>query len=223
MIPGIVVDVGPEAVVVSSSTPLTVVSSAVSGGGLTAARAIINLHVSKDDRCDDPDGMLSRFASRGGIASPYVGLLTSAWTEHAAVAEAQAFGMRALAVITVGLGNLVAAGVDPVGVWAPSTINAVIVVDADPEPAALDQCRPDRHGGQGAGARAGGHPECAREPRERHVDGRGRRRGDRPRAERRASAGRPASSAGRWRTRGDARRIDGGHPRVARGGAMLGR
>ena len=105
MIPGIVVDVGPEAVVVSSSTPLNVVSSAVSGGGLTAARAIINLHVSKDDRCDDPDGMLSRFASRAGIASPYVGLLTSAWTERAAVAEAQAFGIRALAVITVGLGD----------------------------------------------------------------------------------------------------------------------
>ena len=53
------------------------------------------------------------------------------------MAEAQAFGIRALAVITVGLGNLVAAGVDPVAVWAPSTINAVIVVDADPEPAAL--------------------------------------------------------------------------------------
>jgi len=126
MIPGIVVEVGPEAVVVSSSTPLVVLSSAVSGGGLSAARAIINLHVSKDDRCDDPDGMLSRFASRAGIARPYVGLLTSAWTEHAAVAEAQAFDMRALAVITVGLGNLVAAGVDPVAVWAPSTINAVI-------------------------------------------------------------------------------------------------
>jgi len=137
MIPGIVVEVGPEAVVVSSSTPLVVLSSAVSGGGLSAARAIINLHVSKDDRCDDPDGMLSRFASRAGIARPYVGLLTSAWTEHAAVAEAQAFDMRALAVITVGLGNLVAAGVDPVAVWAPSTINAVIVVDADPERAAL--------------------------------------------------------------------------------------
>ena len=137
MIPGIVVEVGPEAVVVSSSTPLAVLSSAVSGGGLRTARAIINLHVSQDDRCDDPDGMLSRFASRAGTARPYVGLLTSAWTEHASVAEAEAFGIRALAVITVGLGNLVAAGVDPVAVWAPSTINAVIVVDADPEPAAL--------------------------------------------------------------------------------------
>ena len=137
MIPGIAVEIGREAVVVSSDTRLRVLSSAVCGGGLGEARAIVNLHVVKNDPCADPDAAVARFAERSGVPAPRVGLLTSAWTEHAAVGEAHAHGIRALAVITVGLGNPVAAGVDPVAVWAPSTINAIIVVDADPDPAAL--------------------------------------------------------------------------------------
>ncbi len=137
MIDGVEVTVDREAVVVTAREPLAVVSSAVVRGGLTEARAVLNLHVPKDFELGDLDARLGAFARRRGIPVPWVGLLTSAWTEKAEVAEAQAHGIRAVAVITVGLSNRIAAGVDRAGAWAPSTINTVVVVDARPEPAAM--------------------------------------------------------------------------------------
>jgi len=137
MIDGIEVAVDREAVVVAAREPLTVLSSAFVRGGLTTARAIVNLHVPKNLSQDAADGLLPRFAERRGIREPWVGLLTSAWTEKAEVAEASGPELSALAVVTVGLSNRVAAGASPVALWAPSTINAIVVVDAAPEPAAL--------------------------------------------------------------------------------------
>jgi adenosylcobinamide hydrolase len=137
MIAGVAVEVGREAVVVSSGEPLRVLSSAVHRGGLAEARAVVNLHVGKNDPCSDPEGMIGAFASRAGVPAPWVGLLTGASTERAVQAEEAAGGFRALAVVTVGLSNPVAAGRSPVATWAASTINTVVVVDADPEPAAL--------------------------------------------------------------------------------------
>lgn len=137
MIDGIEVTVDREAVVVTAREPLTVLSSAFVRGGFAAARAIVNLHVPKDLREDRADGLLPRFAAARGVRGPWVGLLTSAWTEKAEVAEARGGGLSALAAVTVGLSNRVAAGASPIAVWAPSTINAIVVVDGAPEPAAL--------------------------------------------------------------------------------------
>ena len=117
--------------------PLVVLSSAVVGGGLAAARAVLNLHVPKDVELGDLDARLDAFVRRRGVPAPWVGLLTSAWTEKAEGAEAQAHDIRAVAVVTVGLSNRVAAGVDGAAAWAPSTINTIVVVDAAPEPAAM--------------------------------------------------------------------------------------
>lgn len=137
MIDGIEVTVDREAVVVTAREPLTVLSSAFVRGGFAAARAIVNLHVPKDLREDQADGLLPRFAAARGVRGPWVGLLTSAWTEKAEVAEARGGGLSALVAVTVGLSNRVAAGASPIAVWAPSTINAIVVVDGAPEPAAL--------------------------------------------------------------------------------------
>ncbi len=137
MIEGIELSIDREAVVVKSARSMSVCSSAVVGGGLVAARAVINLHVAKSDPCADPSSMLSAYARRVAVPEPYVGLLTGAWTEHAVVAEASCVGMAALAVVTVGLSNRAAAGRVPVLEWIPDTINTIVVVDADAEPAAL--------------------------------------------------------------------------------------
>jgi adenosylcobinamide hydrolase len=137
MIEGIEVAIGREAVVVTSARSMSVCSSAVVRGGLTEARAVINLHVAKSDPCADPPSMLSAYARRAAVPEPYVGLLTGASTEHAVVAEASCVGMAALAVVTVGLSNRAAAGRVPVLEWIPDTINTIVVVDADAEPAAL--------------------------------------------------------------------------------------
>jgi adenosylcobinamide amidohydrolase len=137
IIEGLTVRTGPEAVVIVAAQPLRVLSSAVHGGGLESARAIVNLHVGKDDPCADPAGMLAAYARRVGVPEPFVGLLTGAWTEAATVGEEDGAGIPALAVATVGLSNRIAAGRAPVTGWTHGTINTIVVVDADPESAAL--------------------------------------------------------------------------------------
>ena len=137
MIDGIETTVDREAVVVTAREPLAVLSSAVVRGGFASARAIVNLHVPKNLRQEDSDALLPAFVDRRRIPGPWVGLLTAAWTERAQVAGECLNGVTALAIVTVGLSNRVAAGTTPIAVWAPSTINAIIVVDAAPDPAAL--------------------------------------------------------------------------------------
>ncbi len=132
MIEGIEVAIDREAVVVTAREPLTVLSSAFVGGGFSAARAIVNLHVRKNIPEAETDGLLPRFVERREIRGPWVGLLTSAWTEKAVVAEAIGSGLTALAAVTVGLSNRITAGHTPLGAWAPTTINAIVVVDGAP-------------------------------------------------------------------------------------------
>ncbi len=137
MIDGIEIGVDRAAVVVRARRPLSVLSSAAVGGGFGKARAIVNLHVAKNSPCADPAADLARFCRQRGILEPYVGLLTSAGTEKAAVATEASNGITALAVVTVGLSNLVEAGRSPAAVCHASTINTIVVLDADPEPEAL--------------------------------------------------------------------------------------
>jgi iron complex transport system ATP-binding protein len=124
-------------VVLTSACPLTTLSSAVCGGGLVTARAIVNLHVALGDPCADPASMLEAYARAQGVPEPYVGLLTGASTERATVGMEDGVGMPAFAVATVGLSNRMAAGRAPVTQWTHGTINTIVVVDANPEPAAL--------------------------------------------------------------------------------------
>lgn len=137
MIEGIEIGVDREAVVVRARSPLRVVSSAAVGGGLGEARAIVNLHVPKNHPCATPEADVASFCRARGIRAPYVGLLTAAWTEKAELSIEAANGITVLAVVTVGLGNPVAAGVSPVAVPHSSTINTIVVIDGNPEPGAL--------------------------------------------------------------------------------------
>jgi adenosylcobinamide amidohydrolase len=137
VIDGLAVRVDRTAVVVTSQRPLLALSSAVHGGGLQSARAVINLHVTKHDPCVAPAAMLEAFARHAAVPEPYVGLLTGAWTELATTGEEGGAGIATLAVATVGLSNRMAAAHEPIQVWMPGTINTIVVVDANPDPAAL--------------------------------------------------------------------------------------
>jgi adenosylcobinamide hydrolase len=136
-IEGVEVEISAEAVVVTAATPLTVLSSAVAGGGLGRAQTLVNLHVDKDCPWENAEVRLDAFAARRGLAAPWVGLLTAAWTERARVAVESAHGVSALVVVTVGLSNPVAAGWSAAAGVEPGTINTITVVDADLAPAAL--------------------------------------------------------------------------------------
>jgi len=136
-IAGVHVDIGHEAVVVRADEPLTMASSAVVGGGLGRASAIVNLHVPKNFRGEHADRVLEAFVARRSIPAPWVGLLTGAWTEKAEVATETIDGITAVAIVTVGLSNPASAGRTAVAAWLPSTINTILVVDAAATPAAL--------------------------------------------------------------------------------------
>src|SRR2546430_4241004 len=136
MIDGVEVTVDREAVVVTAAEPLAVVSSAVIGGGFTSARAVVNLHVPKSLRLEETEAQLAAFAERRRVPAPWVGLLTSAWTEKARVAEAEADGIRALAVVTVGLSNRVAAGPYRPGARSAARSHTTIGGDAGADAAA---------------------------------------------------------------------------------------
>jgi adenosylcobinamide hydrolase len=137
VIDGVAARVSAEAVVITAEHELTVLSSAPVNGGLTRARAIVNVHVPKNFPCTDTEGTVLAFATRSRLPRPWVGLLTSTWTERAQMAEESSGQVRALVVCTVGLGNRSAAGLTAPAEWLPATINMIAVVDADPTAAAL--------------------------------------------------------------------------------------
>lgn len=130
MIPGVEIDAHPDAVWVRSAAPLRVLASAVVGGDLDAARHVVNMHVPRGYEGADAAGDLCAFARRLGIAEPFVGLMTAAWTHEARIVWEEADGVRIAAIATVGLGMPVAAGVTPPVAWQPSTINVVAVLEA---------------------------------------------------------------------------------------------
>jgi adenosylcobinamide amidohydrolase len=127
-----------DGVVVKATTPLVAASSALVGGGIGIVEAILNVHVPKGFACADSTAVIAAFAHRHGVNHPYVGLLTAAATEKAETATARRGSLTALAIATIGLSNRITAGVSPAAVLATlSTINTIVVVDADAEPAAL--------------------------------------------------------------------------------------
>jgi iron complex transport system ATP-binding protein len=137
VIDGVEIIVGPEAVCVTALRELTVISSAFAGGGLARARSIVNLHVPKNFPCADAEATVGVFVRRQGLPPPWVGMLTSAWTEKAEAAVERSGDVRAVVIATVGLSNASAAGLTGRASPVPGTINTVVVVDADPEPAAM--------------------------------------------------------------------------------------
>lgn len=138
MLHGVQVALDADGVVVKAATPLAAASSALVGGGIGIVDAVLNVHVPKGFACADSTAVIAAFARRHGVRGPYVGLLTAAATEKAEAATARRGALSALAIATVGLSNRITAGVSPAAVLtAGSTINTIVLVDGDAEPAAL--------------------------------------------------------------------------------------
>ncbi|HXU89243.1 MAG TPA: adenosylcobinamide amidohydrolase [Methylomirabilota bacterium] len=137
MIDGVDVAIGTEAVCVTAARELVAVSSAFAGGGFARVRTIANVHVPKNFPCADAEATVGAFVRRCALPSPWLGMLTSAWTEQAETATETAGDIRALVVATVGLSNASAAGLTGCASQFSGTINTVVVVDADAEPAAM--------------------------------------------------------------------------------------
>jgi adenosylcobinamide hydrolase len=131
MIEGVEIAARSDAVWVRSAAPLRIVASAVVGGELDVTRHVVNMHVDRGYDSRDPGADLRAFALRLGIAEPFVGLMTAAWTDQARIVWEEADGIRVGAIATVGLGVTEAAGLTPPAACRPSTINVVAVVAAE--------------------------------------------------------------------------------------------
>ena len=129
-IQGIEIAAGPDAVWVRSEAPLRVLASAVVGGDLDVTRHVVNMHVQRGYDAPDPAADLHAFARRLGIVEPFVGLMTAARTDEVRIVWEEAEGIRAGAIVTVGLSVAVAAGLTPPVAWQLSTINVIVVLDA---------------------------------------------------------------------------------------------
>lgn len=130
MIDGVSIDVSREAVWICSAAPLEVCSSALVGGDLATTRHVLNRHVPDGYRCQRPADDLRAFALGLGIAEPFVGLMTAAWTHAAEPVTERGDGITVTAVVTVGLGSAEAAGLSPAVPWRPGTINTIVLLDA---------------------------------------------------------------------------------------------
>lgn len=125
------------AFIVRSATPLTILSSAVVGGGYTQARVIINRHVHKAYDHPDPAQDLHDFARQNGINEAFVGLMTAVYIDHTQIIAQTHAGVQGALILTAGYSNATAAGLTPPADLRPGTINLILLLDAALSPAAM--------------------------------------------------------------------------------------
>lgn len=139
LLDGISLDITPQVVRISSLEPLTCLSSAVVGGGYTRAQEIINLHVDKNYDGPNPAQDLNRYAVQAGIEKPYLGLMTAVFPQEAEWLTLSKNDMHVSAVITAGVNNATAAGLEE-PVTRPrqaGTINIILISSTRLSPPAM--------------------------------------------------------------------------------------
>lgn len=129
-IDGISISTTPEVIHIQSESLLTVLSSAITGGGFRRARHILNFHVDKGYQCDDPNADLRARARGLGVSGSFIGLMTAVYLHKARSAFFEADGLSAGAVVSAGVSNATCAGITPPFSHQPGTINIILVLDA---------------------------------------------------------------------------------------------
>lgn len=129
-IDGISISSTPEVLHIQSESPLTVLSSAVTGGGFRRACHILNFHVEKRYNCNNPDADLRARARRLGVNGSFIGLMTAVYLHKARAAFFQADDLSAGAVVSAGVSNATCAGLTPPFSYQPGTINIILLLNA---------------------------------------------------------------------------------------------
>lgn len=136
--PEVSLTVTSESIVLSSSKPLAVLSTAMVGGGFLKTRYIVNRHVEHGYSSMEPEKELVTYAQGIGITKQFVGMMTAVKTADAGYASGKKDRIRVSAIVTAGLGNMASAGVTrPARSARAGTINSIILIDAELTPAAM--------------------------------------------------------------------------------------
>ncbi len=126
-----------QAIILRSEAPLTILSSAVVGGGLTSARVIINRHVSKYYDHPHPEKEMLLFAVNRGIQEPFVGLMTAVFTKNMWIGVETGEEVAVVLILTAGFSNTISSGLSAPIQLHPGTINMILLIDAALTPAAM--------------------------------------------------------------------------------------
>jgi iron complex transport system ATP-binding protein len=120
------------------SSPRRVVSSAVYGGGVLKAGAIINLRTtSLEAHKHKPDTLINNFITRKNLNTRAVGLLTAAPLEYAQFVYQEEQGIKVLSIVTAGVSNALNIAersfTDFTGEYIvqPGTINIITITNAN--------------------------------------------------------------------------------------------
>lgn len=121
-----------EMIQIQSEKPLTVLTSAVVGGGLAEATIILNRHVDKSYCPPDPKAEIQEWLEEKGLSRcQSVVLLTAAYVDQGGFRQVESEYFRLAVWATAGVGNAARAGLDgPVYLGGmPGTINLILLVD----------------------------------------------------------------------------------------------
>lgn len=129
-IDGISISTSPEVIHIRSASPLTILSSAITGGGFRCARHILNFHVDKEYHSDNPAADIRARARHLGVNGSFIGLMTAVYLHKARSAFFQANELSVGAVVSAGLSNATCAGITPPFSYEPGTINIVLLLNA---------------------------------------------------------------------------------------------
>jgi len=128
---GISISETPEVIHVRSESPLSVLSSAIVGGGFRRVFHILNAYVDKDYNSTNPKADLRSLARRCSVDGPFVGLLTAVYLRKARLAFFESDGLSAGTLITAGVGNAASAGITKPYSYQAGTINIILLLNAN--------------------------------------------------------------------------------------------
>lgn len=128
---GITISETPSVIHIRSVSPLTVLSSAIVGGGFRRVHHILNAHVDKDYASTNPKADLRSLARRCGVDGQFVGLLTAVYLRKARLAFFEDGDLSVGALITAGVGNAASAGITQPYRPQTGTINIILLIDAN--------------------------------------------------------------------------------------------
>lgn len=123
--------------ILESRDPLIILSSAMVGGGFIMTHTIVNAHVHKHLDLSDPHKHLDERVRAVGIQGRYVGLMTAVFLDTVQTCTKSQEGITVTAVVTAGVGNATRPGLSYVGPRQTGTINIILLIDGNMEPAAM--------------------------------------------------------------------------------------
>lgn len=120
--------------IITAQQALQVLGSAILGGELRRARAILNHTVALNYNGQYPERELRALADKLGLGKETVGMMTAVSVKHTFCKFARCKDLAVAAVCTVGIGNPGVAGMavtDLKHKYQPGTINMILLVDGN--------------------------------------------------------------------------------------------